>query len=179
MAYTTPRTWVAGEVTTAANLNTHVRDNIAWMATDSPACRAFNNANISHTASGSMQAVTMNSERFDNASVHSTSVATSRFTIPTGGGGKYIIGGLLSFANNATGNRGGRMRVNGTTDVAGQITAASTGGTDTSDFTITTTYALAAADYVELMGFQSSGGALNMLVQANFSPEAWVTWYRT
>jgi hypothetical protein len=26
--YTTPRTWVAGEVVTAQNLNTHVRDNV-------------------------------------------------------------------------------------------------------------------------------------------------------
>jgi hypothetical protein len=28
MAWTSPRTWVAGEVATAANLNTHVRDNL-------------------------------------------------------------------------------------------------------------------------------------------------------
>lgn len=28
MAWTNPRTWVAGEVVTAANMNTHVRDNL-------------------------------------------------------------------------------------------------------------------------------------------------------
>lgn len=28
MAWTTPRTWVAGEIVTAANMNTHVRDNL-------------------------------------------------------------------------------------------------------------------------------------------------------
>lgn len=28
MVWTTPRTWVAGEVVTAANLNTHLRDNL-------------------------------------------------------------------------------------------------------------------------------------------------------
>lgn len=28
MAWTSPRTWVAGEVVTAANMNTHVRDNM-------------------------------------------------------------------------------------------------------------------------------------------------------
>lgn len=28
MVWTTPRTWVAGEVVTAANLNTHLRDNM-------------------------------------------------------------------------------------------------------------------------------------------------------
>jgi len=31
MAYTTPRTWVAGELVTAAFLNTHVRDNISYL----------------------------------------------------------------------------------------------------------------------------------------------------
>jgi hypothetical protein len=29
MAWTTPRTWVAGEVVTASQMNTHVRDNLA------------------------------------------------------------------------------------------------------------------------------------------------------
>lgn len=29
MAYTTPRTWVAGETVTASHLNTHVRDNLS------------------------------------------------------------------------------------------------------------------------------------------------------
>lgn len=37
MAWTIPRTWVAGEVITAANVNTHLRDNLlaisgAWVA---------------------------------------------------------------------------------------------------------------------------------------------------
>lgn len=31
MAWTAPRTWVAGEVVTAALLNTHVRDNLSYL----------------------------------------------------------------------------------------------------------------------------------------------------
>lgn len=31
MAWTTPRTWVAGEVPAAATFNTHVRDNLAYL----------------------------------------------------------------------------------------------------------------------------------------------------
>lgn len=31
MAWTAPRTWVAGEVVTAALLNTHLRDNLLWL----------------------------------------------------------------------------------------------------------------------------------------------------
>lgn len=33
MAWTTPRTWVAGEAPTAATLNTHIRDNLDAIAT--------------------------------------------------------------------------------------------------------------------------------------------------
>lgn len=31
MSWTTPRTWVVGEIVTAAEMNTHVRDNFSWM----------------------------------------------------------------------------------------------------------------------------------------------------
>ena len=33
MAYTTPRTWVAGETVTDTLMNTHVRDNLAYLGT--------------------------------------------------------------------------------------------------------------------------------------------------
>ena len=86
MSYSAPFTAVAGTAWRAADWNTNGRDNIAWLATDSPSCRAYNNANISMT-SGAATAVTLNSERFDNAAMHSTSSNTSRITVPTGGGG--------------------------------------------------------------------------------------------
>lgn len=31
MSWTTPRTWVAGELVTAAELNTHIRDDLSWL----------------------------------------------------------------------------------------------------------------------------------------------------
>ncbi len=31
MAWTTPRTWIVGEVPTAALMNTHVRDNLSFL----------------------------------------------------------------------------------------------------------------------------------------------------
>lgn len=31
MAWTTPRTWVGGEIPTSAIFNTHIRDNVAWL----------------------------------------------------------------------------------------------------------------------------------------------------
>lgn len=41
MAWTSPRTWVAGEVLTAALLNTHVRDNLLELNSTASAWTAF------------------------------------------------------------------------------------------------------------------------------------------
>lgn len=37
MTWTTPRTWVTGEVLSSSNLNTHVRDNLAYLHGDAGA----------------------------------------------------------------------------------------------------------------------------------------------
>lgn len=177
MAFTTPATAVAGTALTAAWLNTYVRDNLAWMATDSPACRAYNNANIS-IGNSSDTAVTMNSERFDNAAMHSTSSNTSRITVPTGGGGKYLMGSLMEFAANATGERGNHLRVNATTFVSKQVQTNS-GGIINWTSSNTSVYALSAADYIECYVFQNSGGNLNLAASGNWSPEVWMFWIRT
>lgn len=178
MAYTTPRTYVAGEIHTAAHHNTYERDNIAWLATDSPACRAYHNTSQSITTSGTEQAVVLNSERFDNASVHSTSSNTDRMTVPTGGGGKYLFVASWSWTSSAAGNyRQARAKLNGTTVLARMSLQPS--GTHGSEGVITTSYALSAADYVSLYVVQDSGGALNLLSDPNFSPEVQLYWFRT
>jgi len=168
----------AGQVLTASYLNTYVRDNVSWLATDAPAVRAYNNANISITTSGVAQVVTLNSERYDNAAMHSTSSNTSRLTVPTGGGGKYLTGAGFQWGISGAGAlRQGYIYQNGTTFVAYDTKQPS--ATHASETTITTSYALVAADYVELFVKQDSGGALNLTVAANYSPETWAVWYRT
>lgn len=176
MPFTTPKTWAVSDVLTAADTNTYIRDNVGWLATDKPRCRARNSAAISHTSSGNYQALTFNSERVDVGSMHDTSTNTSRLTVPTGGGGFYMIGGTIEFAANSTGRRGIQVRLNGTT-----VLARNEAGSQTTDYpiTISTGYQLAAGDYVELMGLQASGGSLNMLATANYSPEFWAYWVAT
>lgn len=177
MAFTTPATSVAGTVLTAAFLNTYVRDNIAWQATDSPACRAYHNTTQS-IANLSPQAVVLNSERFDNAAIHSTSSNTSRLTAPTGGGGKYLFGASWAWAISSNTNfRQGRAMVNGTTGIGYLTTQPS--AVHASEGFITSTYTLAAADYFELFVHQDSGAGLNLGSTANFSPEVWMFWFRT
>lgn len=177
MAYTTPATSVAGTVLTASHLNTYVRDNVAWLATDAPACRAYNSAAVAVASSGTASAITLNSERYDNGAIHSTSSNTSRMTVPSGGGGKYLVGGGLQWSISAAGNyRQLRLIQNATTYIGYQTSQPS--ATHASEATCTTSYALAAADYVEMFGCQDSGGSLNVTVGTNYAPELWLTWYR-
>lgn len=178
MPWTAPKTYAVGDVLTAADLNTYQRDNIKWLGTDKPHCRVRNTANISHTSSGSYQALTFNSERVDVGSMHDTSSNTGRITIPSGGGGLYLIGGCIEFAANATGLRGAQIRLNGSTVIVIQE-APSIGAGSAHPIAVTTAYQLAAGDYLELMGKQSSGGNLNMLATANYSPEFWAVWQST
>jgi len=177
MAYTAPKTWVTGEVVDAAGLNTYLRDNDLWVLTDSAACRAYNSANLS-IANATSTAVTLNSERYDNANIHDTSSNTSRFTIPSGHGGKFAMGAGWQWALNGTGNyRQASIKQNGTTFVAFQTVPPS--AAHASEATITTEYSVASTDYIELYAKQDSGGALNLTVAANYSPEVWISWKRT
>lgn len=176
MSYTTPATAVAGTVLTAAFLNTNVRDNVAWLATDSPAVRAYNNANIS-LANATNTAITMNSERFDNAGMHSTSSSTERLVVPTGAAGKYLFGGNISFAFSGTGSRGHHCYLNGATIICENTQQASSSVGN--EMSYTSIYALAVADYIAMIGYQNSGGALNTTSNANYSPEFWAYWLRT
>ena len=178
MAWTTPKTWSVADILTAADLNAYVRDNLSWVGTDKPHARVRNSANISHSSSGSYQAVTFNSERVDVGSMHDTSSNTSRLTVPAGGGGLYAIGGVIEFAANATGRRGIDIYLNGTTVLAREE-CNNLGAGSATPVSISTVYQLSAGDYVELRGLQASGGALNMLASANYSPEFWCHWVST
>lgn len=133
--------------------------------------RVYNSATISHATSGANQAVTFNSERYDDADYHSTVSNTSRLTAPAPG--RYLIGGCVTFAANVTGVRYLQIRLNGATFIAIQGGLALTGGL-TSILTVETIYELAAGDYAELVAYQDSGAALNMTAAGNYSPEFWI-----
>lgn len=156
-----------------------VRDNIVWLAGDAasgnpkPMCRVYNSASIS-TATATFTALTFDSERYDVGGCHSTSSNTGRLTVPTGGGGVYQLWGIAKFATNGTGIRIARIRLNGATYIgAAEVPGSST---DATTVNVSCQYKLAAADYVELVTYQSSGGLLNVSLDANFSPEFGMSW---
>lgn len=178
MAYTTPATATAGNILTAAYLNTYVRDNVAWLATDSPSCRVYNNAAFS-VPNAAFTAVTFNSERFDNAAIHSTVTNTERLTIPTGGGGKYVVGGGAAYTANGNGNtRILSVGVNGIATYAGAQSSPWNAAANTY-INISTVYTMAAADYFTMPAYQDSTAALNIVQANNYSPEFFCFWFRT
>lgn len=178
MAYSSPSARATSDVISATIWNQDVVDNVAWVAEEKPRARVYNSASVAHTSSGSWQSCTFNSERYDVGGCHSTSSNTSRLTVPTGGGGLYVIGGCIAFAANSTGIRGIRILLNGTTALC-EAETDNLGASLGVALSVTTDHELAAGDYVELQGFQNSGSNLNMLALARSSPEFWFRWVAT
>lgn len=175
MAWTTPPTYTVGQVLTAANLNTYLRDNTAWLGIDSPHCRVFNSAAISTTTAVALQ-LTFDSERYDVGAMHSTSTSTGRLTVPTGGAGKYHVFGHVEFASNATGYRDLALRVNGTTQIGSQIVAGVSGVV--TQLSVASMWAMAVGDFFDLVVLQTSGGNLNVNATPGNSAEFGCAWAR-
>jgi len=130
------------------------------------ACDVYNNANIIHTNTGNWQTLTFNSEMSDPYGMHSTSINTERVIAPLGGW--YLATGHLVFAANTTGMRGLMIQLNGATLLAVDgRNAQSSGATWIS---IACLSKLDAGDYLTMMGYQSSGGNLDMLYVSRYSP---------
>lgn len=170
MSYSAPPNFTAGQIVTDVNLDV-LSDDITFLA-NPPKCRVYNSAAISITTSGTDQALTFNSERYDTDTLHSTAVNTGRVTITTAG--TYDVGAAVDFAASATGYRTVYLRLNGSTIIASQKSAASPSGTH--QLTVTTQYPFAAGDYIEVVVVQSSGAALNVNASGNYSPEFWAIW---
>lgn len=178
MAFTTPKTWAVGDILTAADMNTYVRSNAAWLGTDKPSARAFHSTTQS-IASGSYVALAFNSELYDGAGMHSTVSNTGRLTVPAGAGGKYSIGGCAELAA-SPGNpvrRGIQIRVNGATVIARD--EADRNPSNDAPMSISTEYFLAAGSYVELMVMQNTGVSINALASGGYSPHFWAHWVST
>ena len=160
MPWTDPagHVWVTGEVVTAANLNTYVRLNLEALY-DAPFCRAFASAAVS-VPNLAITALALNSESQDNDGIHSTVTNTSRATPPTAGG--YVVTGWVTYAGSTGGSqRTALLRLNGTTKI-GQLDEPRNGAAETA-LSLVALYRFSGTDYVELCGYQDTGGALNVV----------------
>lgn len=124
-----------------------------------PRASAYNSTTQSLT-SGAATALTFDSEDIDVGAMHSTVSNTSRVTVPGSQGGLYLMIGQTTFAANATGVRRLDLRKNGATNLS-TCQAANAGGGDSVVVNVVGIAVLSATDYIELVGTQNSGGALN------------------
>ena len=118
----------------------------------------YNSANLT-IGNATWTSVALNSELFDTDAFHSTSVNNTRFTIPAGLGGYYLVTANMGWQANAVGIRIIRVIKNGTTVYfAPQVVPS---GTVLIGCQMSLTIAAAASDYLEFQIYQSSGGNLD------------------
>lgn len=114
-------------------------------------------------ATATLTAVLFNGETFDTDGFHDNVTNPSRMTVPAGLGGYYLLRGSGVWVANATGNREMFWKVNGTTFQPGSNRNGTLGGTDAVYMSAPTLVVLlAAGDFVELFGYQTSGGNLDL-----------------
>jgi hypothetical protein len=118
---------------------------------------AYKSAN-QNIDSDTFTAITFNSEDFDTDAYHDTSSNTSRFTIPSGKGGKYLLSGAVSWAASNSGTfRLVTVYKNGS--IFNQVVQfAGTNGGTIQPFACV--YDLVATDYLELFVRHDTGGTL-------------------
>lgn len=130
-------------------------------------CALYQSTNIS-VANDSSPVLTWDSERFDTDGFHSTTTNTSRITIPTGKGGKYLFIAVGAYAANSTGYRAMSLKKNGSDDIIlNQI--ANLSATIAPWFGGTCVVSAVAGDYFEAGTNQTSGGNLNFLGRIDYN----------
>ncbi len=179
--WTAPHDFAVLETLTAATMDTYLSSNDLFLYTMHGA-RVFNNAAISLT-SGAVTALTFNSEHYDLDTAwtpsewHSVASNTGRLTVPAAAPNSYFfIFGCVQFAFHATGDRLLRIRKNGATSI-GEVSCRS-GSTISPALVVGVVDVLVAGDYVELLAYQDSGGALNVNFQDRTSPEFGLIWLK-
>jgi hypothetical protein len=153
------RTWSVGDLATATVLNTEIRDTVNYIA--GPPIFIAKQAVAQSIANGTFTPITFTTEEIDNYAGHSNSTNTSRYTAQLAGW--HHVLGIVQWAVNATSRRVGALYVNGSivrqTEVPAVVVASGT-----SVNIIETALYLNVGDYVETVGWQSSGAALGTQV---------------
>lgn len=101
-------------------------------------------------------------DKFDTDGYHDPSSDNTRFTIPAGCSGSFIIGyDVLFDSSSATGSRYSTLYLNGSNESYNFRTPANSSGADWGQSRVLA-MELMSDDYVELYCFQDSGGNLNV-----------------
>lgn len=146
-----------------AQLRRRVRD-LEAKEVITPTCRVYR-ISPRLIADSTLSAIAFGSERYDSHGMHDN-VNPARITAMVAG--RYHIGGCVEWDQSPNGSRWIGIRVNGATLLA----LVEHGATEEAMMTCTD-YQFAIGEYAELVVYQDSGGALNVIA-ANNGPAMWM-----
>lgn len=129
----------------------------ALVVTGLPRCIAYHNTTQS-VASGSFAMLNLNSEDQDTATMHDLVTNNTRITIPASQGGTYFVRGSSRIAGYSGGTQVSLAIFKNASQIGGETHANVSPAAQ--DLSTTKVLALAAGDFIELGGFQDSGGAV-------------------
>jgi hypothetical protein len=175
-AVPTQRTWADLDALDTTNLNGFVSDPIEFLL--NPPAAMLRRTTTQSISTASWTAVAFTTEDLDTdvdgVGGHDSSSNPSRYTARYPGW--YLVGGGVCFAANTTGQRGTMWSVNGTfvngSNSLLDATASQACGVPARAIQVR----LDEGDYVELMCWQSSGGALNVSGTTGEQPSMSVRW---
>jgi hypothetical protein len=152
--------FLAGQILTAQALNE---------VTDPPLLFTYQTT-VQSIANITWTAINFHLDVYDTINGHSTVTNITRYTPNVSG--TYDVEGQIAYAVNSTNDRGAQFRRNGST-IDGLQYGAARAGAGSSFASIATcsgvVFLNGSTDYIELYGFQESGGSLNTSYGAGFT----------
>lgn len=176
MAWTAPKTWVVGELATAAMLNSFLRDNLNFLRAGA-ACRFRRSTTQSISNNSDTDLASFDVTDFDTeGTMHNGSFPNWIFLSRPG---LWHIGAACDFATNSTGKRYLQLTIfrtaTGTGKVFSRVEVNAFASQPTS-LAVSAPINAQPNDFVAASVLQTSGGALST-VQANKSrPCFWAVW---
>jgi tRNA G26 N,N-dimethylase Trm1 len=169
-------TWASSEFVTSAIANARIKDAVAFFL--NPPMAVLRHSAVQSIATSTFTALLFDTEDKDTDGGHSTVTNTSRYTAQTAG--MYLVSGQYSSAINATGQRAIRLAKNGVVvPSAEQIIPPMAPSSIEVIGLRSQLVALGVGDFLELHGFQASGGALNTSTTSEAQCGMTVLWVGT
>lgn len=167
------RTWVAGEIVTAAYMNTTIRDVDNWLL--AVAILEIRQTVSQNVVTGtSFVDITFDVEDVDSTGMHSIVSLTNRATAVYPGW--YDTGGAACYAANATGQRAVRTSVNATGLNASESVFGAFASVNNSIPLRGKKAFLNAGDYLTVQTWQNSGGTLATAVATSAQSSMSLSW---
>jgi hypothetical protein len=116
--------------------------------------------------------INFDSELFDSDGFHESVTNPSRFTIPSGKSGKYLITATIRYSGNATGFRQTRVHKNGSLMFYNQVEAINS---DNMIVRATGVLDCVSGDYIQVVANQNSGTSLSAF-SGNYSTDLSIIW---